>query len=77
MGIRASKAQLEKQLTGQIDRFRVALEGSKPELAAQLSAMDEQMAADKQAMTQAEETIASLETELVHIEADVAGWSIS
>lgn len=59
----ASKTQLQEELAERVDTFRVALEGSQPELAAQLSALDERIESGKQALGMAEETIAALEAD--------------
>lgn len=57
----ASEAQWQEELAERVDTFRVALEGSQPELAAQLSALDQQIESGKQTLGMAEETIAALE----------------
>ncbi len=65
----ASQAQLREELAERVDTFRAALEGSQPELAAQLSALDQQIESGKQALGMAEDTIAALEAD----QADLSG----
>jgi outer membrane protein OmpA-like peptidoglycan-associated protein len=68
----ASEAQLREELAERADTFRSILEGSQPELAAQLSALDQQLESGKQALGVAEETIAALEADQADLNEQLA-----
>ena len=56
------QANQEKEVVERIEHYRAALKGNKPELAAQLSALDERIESDAQALRRAANRIKSLET---------------
>ncbi len=68
----ASQAQLREELAERVDTFRAALEGSQPELAAQLSALDQEIESGKQALGMAEDTIAALEADRADLREQLA-----
>lgn len=68
----ASKAQLQEEVAQRVETLRIALEGSQPELAAQLSALDQEIESGKQALGAAAEKIAALEADQVDLSGQLA-----